>query len=252
MNDSVDPLKNGVVLAEIGSHSNGPWCAKYGAGSALVVLGTFIVDARDDVPYPPDFVFKPGRENYGDYLNEHVVAARDSGAAVGVSVISVNLDDTIDFLLAAQQAGADYLSLCIHSSMEMFVSEGLGVALLQRENWPKLEEQVTTILEATDRLFIPKFGVSGGDDAEEAVEVMAAVGVSIFHINVGDAAGEHGSQVINRLRRRGRVLIIGGGIRTSQQACEVIAAGADAVAIASAAMDDPNLCGRIQATLPGR
>ena len=102
MNDSVDPLKNGVVLAEIGSHSNGPWCARHGAGSALVVLGTFIVDARDDVPYNRDFVFKPGRENYGDYLDEHVMAARDSGAAVGVSVASVNLDDTIDFLLKSR------------------------------------------------------------------------------------------------------------------------------------------------------
>ena len=251
MNDSVDSLKNGVVLAEIGSHSNGPWCAKYGAGSALVVLGTFIVDARDDVPYNSDFVFKPGRENYGDYLNEHVAAARNSRAAVGVSVVSVNLDDTIDFLLAAEEAGADYLSLCIHSSMEMFVSEGLGQALLRRENWPNLEKQVTTILEATDRPFIPKFGVSGGDDAEQAVEVMAGVGVNIFHVNVGAAPSEQGSQVINRLRQPGRVLIIGGGIRTSEQAREVIAAGADAVAVASAAMDDPNLCGRVQAALQG-
>ena len=249
MNDSVDPLKNGVVLAEIGSHSNGPWCAEYGAGAALVVLGTFIVDARDDVPYNPDFVFKPGRENYGDYLNEHVAAARDSGAAVGVSVVSVNLDDTIDFLQAAEEAGADYLSLCIHSSMQMFVSEGLGLALLRRENWPNLEKQVTTILEATDRPFIPKFGVSGGDDAEQAVEVMAGVGVNIFHANVGNAPSEHGSQVISRLRQPGRVLIIGGGIRTPEQAPQVIAAGADAVAVASAAMDDPKLCGRIQAVL---
>ena len=246
MNDSLAPLKNGVVLAEIGSHSNGPWCAKHGAGAALVVLGTFIVDAGDDVPYNPDFVFKAGRENYGDYLNEHVAAARDSGAAVGVSVASVNLDDTIDFLLAAQGAGADYLSLCIHSSMEMFVSEGLGQALLRRENWPNLEKQVTTILEATDRPFIPKFGVSGGDDAEQAVEVMAGVGVSIFHVNVGDAPSEHGSQVINRLRRPERVLIIGGGIRTSEQAREVIAVGADAVAVGTAAMQDPGLCGRLQ------
>ncbi len=252
MKDSVSPLKNGVVLAEIGSHSNGPWCAEYGAGAALVVLGTFIVDARDDVPYNRDFVFKPGRENYGDYLNEHVAAARDSGAAVGVSVASVNLDDTIDFFLAAEEAGADYISECLHSTMDMFVSRGLSSALLRRENWPRLEEQITRILEATDRPFIPKFGVSGEDDAEQAVEVMAGVGVNIFHVNVGDAPSEHGSQVINRLRRPERVLIIGGGIRTSEQARKVIAAGADAVAVASAAMDDPNLCGRMQAALRRR
>jgi len=252
MKDSVSPLKNGVVLAEIGSHSNGPWCAEYGTGAALVVLGTFIVDARDDVPYNRDFVFKPGRENYGDYLNEHVAAARDSGAAVGVSVASVNLDDTIDFFLAAEEAGADYISECLHSTMDMFVSRGLSSALLRRENWPRLEEQITRILEATDRPFIPKFGVSGEDDAEQAVEVMAGVGVNIFHVNVGDALSEHGSQIISRLRQPQRVLIIGGGIRTSEQARKVIAAGADAVAVASAAMDDPNLCGRMQAALRRR
>ena len=73
--------------------------------------------------------------------------------------------------------------------------------------------------------------------------------MSIFHVNVGDASSEPGSQVINRLRRPERVLIIGGGIRTSEQAREVIAAGADAVAVATAAMKDPQLCGRMQAEL---
>ncbi len=242
-------LKNGVVLAEIGGHSNGPWCAEYGAGSALVVLGSFIVDGRDEVPYPSDFVFKSGRENYSDYLNEHVAAARDSRAAVGVSVASVNLDDTIDFLLAAEEAGADYISECLHSTMDMFVSRGLSSALLRRENWPALREWISAILDATSLPFIAKIGVHDTPDTEQAVEVMAGVGVSIFHVNVGDAPGEPGSQVVNRLRRPERVLIIGGGIRTSEQAREVIAAGADAVAIASAAMEDPQLCGRIQAEL---
>ena len=251
MNDSVDPLKNGVVLAEIGSHSNGPWCARHGARAALVVLGTFIVDARDDVPYNRDFVFKPGRENYAEYLNEHVAAARHSGAAVGVSAISVELSDTVDFLLAAQEAGADYISLCVHSSMEMFVSQGLGVALLLRENWPALREWVTTILDATSLPFIPKLGI-GSPDAEQAIDVMAELGVEIFHVNVGDAPSDRGAQAIARLRSPGRTLIIGGGIRTSEQAREVIAAGADAVAVASAAMADPNLCGSMQAMLRQR
>ena len=251
MIDPMSQLKNGVVLAEIGSHSNGPWCARHGAGAALVVLGTFIVDARDDVPYNPDFVFKPGRENYGDYLNEHVAAARDSGAAVGVSVVSVNLDDTIDFLLAAEEAGADYISECLHSTMDMFVSRGLSSALLRRDNWPALREWLSAILDATSLPFIAKIGVHDTPDTEQAVEVMAGIGVNIFHVNVGDAPSEHGSQVIGRLRRPGRVLIIGGGIGTPEQARQVIAAGADAVAIASSAMDDPRLCGRMQVALQG-
>ena len=102
MDDPISQLKNGVVLAELGGYGDGPYCAEYGAGAALVMLGTYIVDAGDDVPYSPDFVFKPGRRNYADYLQHHVAAARQSGAAVGVSVVSVDLDDSIDFLVAAE------------------------------------------------------------------------------------------------------------------------------------------------------
>ncbi len=47
MIDPVSQLNNGVALAEIGGHSTGPWCAKHGAGAALVVLSTFIVGGRD-------------------------------------------------------------------------------------------------------------------------------------------------------------------------------------------------------------
>ncbi len=249
MVNSHEQLKDGVVLAEIGSHSNGPWCAKHGAGSALVVLGTFIVDARDDVPYNPDFVFKPGRENYGDYLNEHVAAARDSGAAVGVSVASVNLDDTIDFLLAAEEAGADYISECLHSTMDMFVSRGLSSALLRQENWPALREWISVLLDATSLPFIAKIGVHDTPNTEQAVEVMAEAGVKIIHANLHDALSDEGLQALSRLKSSGLFLIIGGGIKTAEQAGRVIAAGADAVAVGTAAMQDPGLCGRLQAAL---
>ena len=123
MSNSIDGLRNGIVLAELGGHGDGPYCAKYGAGAALVLLGTHIVDEGGSVPYPSHFVFKTGRESYASYLREHVAAARDSGAKVGVSVISVKLTDTVDFLQAAEEAGADYASLCAHSGMDIFISE---------------------------------------------------------------------------------------------------------------------------------
>ncbi len=251
MADSLSRLRNGIVLAELGGHGDGPYCAKYGAGAALVMMGTYIVDAGDDVPYNPDFVFKPGRENYGDYLNEHVAAARDSGAAVGVSVASVNLDDTIDFLRAAEEAGADYISECLHSTMDMFVSRGLSSALLRRENWPALREWISAILDATSLPFIAKIGVHDTPNAEQAVEVMAEAeaGVKIIHANLHDALSDEGLQALSRLKSSGLFLIIGGGIKTAEQAGRVITAGADAVAVGTAAMQDPGLCGRMQAAL---
>ncbi len=110
MEKDVENLLNAVVLAELGGYGDGPYCAQYGAGAALVMLGTYIVDPGDSVPYHKDFVFKPGRSNYQAYLEHHITAARAGGAQVGISVVSVDLRDTVDFLQAAQEAGADYAS----------------------------------------------------------------------------------------------------------------------------------------------
>ncbi|MCK5329199.1 MAG: hypothetical protein KAR36_11375, partial [Candidatus Latescibacteria bacterium] len=134
MQNAFEEIRNGVVLAELGGYGDGPYCAKHGAGAALVMLGTYIVDAGDSVPYPAHFVFKPGRSSYAGYLKTHITAARSGGARVGVSVVSVHLPDTVDFLKAAEEAGADYVSLCAHSTMEMFVRAHVGAALCHRQN----------------------------------------------------------------------------------------------------------------------
>jgi len=249
VNDPFVRLRNGVVLAELGGHGDGPYCAKHGAGCALVILGTYIVDPRDSIPYPADFVFPPGRDNYAAYLEQHVAAARESGAAVGVSVVSVDPDDTLDFLLAAEQAGADYVSVCLHSTMEMFVSVGLSSALLRRENRPRMRERIGGYLEALERPFIAKIGISDSPDAVEAVGELASMGVQLIHADVGDAAGDRGRARIRRLRDRAPFLIAGGGIKTVQDARRALEAGADAVAVGTAAMHDPGLCGRLQAEL---
>jgi len=251
MNDSSDRLKNGVVLAELGGYGDGPYCAKHGAGAALVLLGTYIVDAGDSVPYDPAFVFKPGRDSYADYLQEHVAAARAGGAAVGVSVISVNLADTVDFLLAAEEAGADYLSLCMHSVMDMFIGVGLGAALLRRGNRSLMREHLSACLNALKRPFIPKIGIGRAQDDREAVAEMVSAGVKLIHANVGNAPGAGGSDVIAELKGHGAFLIAGGGIKTIEDARQVIDTGADAVAIGTAAMQDPGLCGRVQSALRG-
>jgi len=247
--DALERLRNGVVLAELGGHGDGPYCAKHGAGSALVVMGTYIVDASDFVPYPPAFVFKPGRSSYADYLRKHVRAARESGAAVGVSVVGVDLDDTIDFMLAAEDAGADYVSLCLHSGMDMFVSVGLSCALLWRENWPRLRQHLTACLQAVRTPLIAKIGVTRMPDDEQAVGEMAAVGVRLVHANLGEVATDRGRDFIQRLKEHGVFLVAGGGIRSVGDARRAMEAGADAVAVGTAAMHDAALCGRLQAAL---
>ena len=106
-------------------------------------------------------------------------------------------------------------------------------------------------LEALTRPFIAKIGVAGMPDTDEAVGEMVDAGVRIIHANVGDVTAPRGQDVIRRLKRHGAFVIAGGGIRTAAEARAALGAGADAVAVATAAMDDAGLCERLQAELRG-
>jgi len=244
-----DRLRRGVVLAELGGWGDGPYCARHGKGAALVVMGTYIVERGHSVPYDPAFVFKPDRDAYLDYLSRHVAAARESGAAVGVSVVSVDIAHTVDFLRAAEEAGADYTSLCLHSVMDMFLSAGMSSALLWRENWSRLRHCLTLCLDALSRPFIAKIGFTRLPDAEQAVAEMVAAGIHLIHANVGRVTAAEGRERIRRLKAHGGFVIAGGGIGSADDALSALEAGADAVAVGTAAMKDPTLCGKLQAAL---
>jgi len=241
-----------VVLAELGGHGDGPYCATYGAGAALVVMGTYVIDPGDDVAYPADFVFKPGRATYADYLHQHVAAAREGGAQVGVSAISVDLAHTVDFLQAAEDAGADYASLCSYSAMPMFTTHRLGVELCRRENRDLLKQWVAGIVGAVSVPVILKMGLDDPDETLEAIDTMVDAGVPIVHVAVGSTdPGSADLGFVSRAAGRCPFLIVGGGIRDTPAARRTLnaGAGAGAIALATAAMHDPALCARIQRDL---
>lgn len=250
MSASFPELRNGVVLAELGGHGDGPYGARHAAGAALAMLGTYIVDARDEVPYPAHFVFKPGRASYAAYLRTHVAAARAGGARVGVSVISVKLEDSVDFLRAAEEAGADYASLCAHSDMEMFIQENLGEALNEPRNRARLTEWATALVAAVRIPVIFKMGFANVADTSAAIETLSAAGVPIVHVRIAKPApGSPGLLALRTLASKCTCLIAGGGIADIDAARRVLDAGAQAVALGTAAMRDPGLCRRIQKAL---
>ena len=253
MDKSFCDLLNGVVLAELGGFGDGPYCAKHGAGAALVMLGTYIVDEGDSVPYPSHFVFKPGRPNYLSYLQKHVTAARAGGARVGVSAISVEMQHTVEFLATAQEAGADYASLCAHSNMEMFAKQGLGLALCHPANRGRLNEWAGAIAGALSIPVIFKIGFASKAETSDAIETIAHAGVPIVHVNIGGSDSQsEGLQALGQLAGKCQLLIAGGGIADAESARRVLQAGAGAVAIGSAAMKDPTLCGRVHSQLQNR
>jgi tRNA-dihydrouridine synthase len=244
MTDRFDALRNGVVLAELGGHGDGPYCAAHAAGAALAVMGTYLVDAGDSVPYPSHFVFKPGRSNYSAYLADHVAAAKAGVDQVAVSVISVELADSIDFLQAAQEAGADYASLCAYSAMDMFTSAGLGMELCRPANRDLLRQWATAVVGAVDIPVIFKIGQGVDADTLAAIDIMAECGAPIVHVAV--ARGESGLAFVSQAAQRRPLLIAGGRVHDVDSARPLLDAGADAVAVATAAMRDPSLCARIQ------
>jgi tRNA-dihydrouridine synthase len=253
MSERFADLLNGVVLAELGGYGNGPYCAAHGRGAALVMLGTYIVDPGDAVPYPPQFVFKPGRMRYSSYLREHVPAARASGGKVGVSVISVELSDSVDFLRAAEEAGADYASLCAHSIMKMFTDKGLGEALCSPAQRSRLRQWAATLAGAVTIPIIFKIGLDHIQETSAAIETIAGSGVPIVHIDIGECdTGSVGLQALRAFKGKCEFLVAGGGVKDTEGARRILDAGADAVAIGSAAMKDPAFCGRTQRALrPG-
>ena len=60
-------LKNGIVLAEMAGYSNGSFCVKNGNGSSLAILGTYIIDPSEKIPYPKEFCFKPDKNSYYEF-----------------------------------------------------------------------------------------------------------------------------------------------------------------------------------------
>ena len=250
MNDNFKDSKNGIVLAEMGGVTDGSFCAVNGSGAALVMLGTYIVDPSDSVPYPEHFVFKPGRASYASYLKEHIKAAHYSRAKVGVSVISIDVNDTVDFLSTAQEAGADYASLCMYSRIDMFIKAGLGTALCRKENFSHLKQWVKILLDSIDIPVVFKMGVQPGIDVTEAVKVTADCGAQIVHVDVkGCGQGCSELEIIKKLAKNSSFLIAGGGVKDIDGARRFIEAGANAVAIAKAAIKDENICGKIQSLL---
>ena len=247
---SINYLENGVVLAELGGYGDGPYCAVHGAGAALVMLGTYIVDPGNNVPYPKSFVFKPDRSRYFPYLMEHIAAARADGSRVGVSVAAVKMSHARDFLSAAEDAGADCVSLCAHSSMEMFVKEGLGQELCRRENETLLREWAGALLGAVTIPVIFKIGLTEPAVTLNAVHILTDTGIPVVHIDIKDSIpGSRGLDFLGEIEGLCQCLVAGGGIRDIEGARRVLDAGANAAAIGTAAMKDAGLCASIQEML---
>lgn len=239
-------LHKGVVLSELAGYTNGKFCAVNGKGSSLVMLGTYIIDDNDVVDYPPEFVFKPGSNNYYSYLLDNIAKAKESGAKVGVSAVSIKTEDSVEFLLSAQNAGADYASYCAHSTMEMFTENNTSSALLLRNNWRELEKMIRIILKNIEIPLIFKIGAFDNPDVIDAIELLRDEGISLIHINIKSNPKNLGIDFLENFDKNNVVVIAGSGIRDFKSAERILKTGVSAIAIGAASIKNPNICGTLQ------
>ena len=251
MKQSFEDLRNGVVLAELGGYGNGSFCAQYGKGAVVVIMGTYIIDSAENIHYPPEFVFQPGRNNYQAYLDKQVKEAKKSGAKVAVSAIGSEIKDVVEFLISAENAGADFVSLCAHSAMEFFTRQGLGYKLCMPENRENLRKWVSEILSATTKPFILKPGSVWHDYIIESVRIAAQLGAPILHANLGLAFDMEAVETVKKLSRIFDFVIAGGGITGAESARVVLNAGAGAVSVAKTAMQDQSFIEQLAQQLRG-
>jgi tRNA-dihydrouridine synthase len=250
MTNILKDLNNGVVLSELAGYSDGKFCAIHGKNAALVMLGTYIIDNSDDIDYPAGFIFRPGYKKCGSYLAENISKAKESGAKVGISAVSINISDTVDFLNASQQAGADYVSLCAHSTMEMFIRNDVSSALLSRKNWEQLKKWARGILNGVQIPVIFKIGAFDNSDVYDAIELIKEEGIPIIHINVkSNREDSEGIKFLKKVNKENIFIIAGGSIKDLNGALRIMNAGANAVSIGSASIKNLDICGDIQKLL---
>jgi len=247
---SYDLIRNGVVLSELAGYGNGAFCARHGAGAALVMLGTYIIAPDKPAAYADDFFIVQGDRGYGGFLRDEIRAARQSRAAVGVSVAAVDISEAADFCAAAEAAGARFVAVCLHSTYDVFTSTGTSAALCLRRNHGHLSAWARAMIYSVKVPVIFKVGVHDTPDTVQAAGVITGAGECIIHIDCGSSEqGSPGLEALHEISRFSPFVIASGGIADEDSACRVLRAGAGSVGIGRAAICDPLLCGRLQNAL---
>jgi tRNA-dihydrouridine synthase len=253
LDNSFEKVKNQLVLPELAGLADGPYAIKNGRGAALVMLGTYIISSEENVPYPKHFVFYPSSRIYRSYLKKHIALAGSAGSLVGVSAIGLNIDETVQFLQVSQEEGADFASLCVHSSMDMFNTAGLGRHMCHKENLSLLKSWTSALVENLDIPLIMKIYFENPKMTLPAIEVMTEEGAHAIHINIGSSGKDsQGLAYLSQVKERTSFLIAGGGIKTKEDVQRIFDAGAHSAAIGAEAMKDFNAIYTITSALSNR
>ncbi len=246
-------LKRKIVLAEMAGYSDGSFCIKNGAGSGLVMLGTYIIDSSEKIPYPDGFYFSPDKKLYYKNLERNICIVKNAKIKAGVSAVSIDIKDTISFLKTAQDLGADYLSYCAHSVMKMFLEKDTSSALCLKKNHEKLKRVLHDLKDNLELPLIIKLGIFDNEYVMDAIKIINDCGFNLFHINFERTKNDSpGLELLGKVKNERIFIIAGGGIKNTGDVLRVLDKGADAVSIATAAIKYPDLIKSIKNELENK
>ena len=243
----LDSLKDGIGIASMVGVTDGAFCGKYGVGNTIVQIGGYGVD-----PYKEDL------EAIEGFLRPEVELARKSGAKVAVNFLGFDEDYVLAFAEGFKRAGGDILEYNAHTPSPKYAEKGLGYALLKKENQSnlyrvtrRLAEEVPLPLMIKARVWTTKSSGASveriADDYVEVAEKLKENGAVGLHLNIrNEARGEPDLAILKEIKGQSDLFLMASGyVRDAASARSIFEAGAEVVLIGQAAMDDPEIVGRI-------
>jgi len=247
-------LKRRVILAAMAGVCDGDFCLRAArAGAGMVTLGGLNFDEKTALA--GEMMKKRGRREFEvkldlleEFLRDEVSKALRGGAPVAVNVRAATLRGILFAGELVSRSGAKVLEIDAHCRQPEMVAAGAGQALLNRLE--VLSEWIARLKEAFNIKVILKWRGNVVDDL--AVANMAKnAGVDAIHVDAMKSGVENGDlELIRRISENIDVFLIGNNsVRDVNSAIKMLNAGADAVSIARAALNDPSIVGKIALSL---
>lgn len=243
-------LKRRVILAAMAGKCDGEFCfraAKSGAG--MVTLGGLNFDKETILA--GEMMKRRGREEFEvrleeleEFLRKEVKIALRGGAPVAVNARAATLEGILFAGDLVSKSGAAALEIDAHCWQPEMMAVGAGQALLKRLN--ELSEWIMSLKDTVNIKVILKWRGNVVNDVAVA-KIAENTGADAIHVDAMMRGAEYGDlDLIGRISKSVDIFLIGNNsVRDVDSAIKMLNAGADAVSIARAAINDPSIVGKI-------
>jgi TIM-barrel protein len=243
-------LKNPAILSAMAGITDGSFCARaMKSGAGMVTLGGFNFDKQ--TLNAARFSITRGRSEFiidlkklPEYVERQISIAREGKALVSINARFATKNGLFLAAKITQDAGADAIELNAHCRQKEFLALKTGQALLM--NQKRLCQWMSILREHIDIPLIVKIRANIVDEISLANKMVAA-GASVIHVDAMKSGYPFADlDVIRRISDSVDTFLIGNNsVIDVDSALKMLNAGADAFSIARAAINKPEMVGKI-------